>query len=359
MSPTKLYASGHNAWKQTMPNAKKQPNDIYNFSQIKGRLFDNIRDIQAYLSHTICEILGLLDIGLPYRSLADMVGRILVHVVPAGTTWTRPLPQGSIPSALRKLYSPDYSESYVLLTLAGNGKIAVKDHDGNLRMYESARRMVANANDCVTYPGVENIEQIIGYEVGFAALDSYGNVFTWGDERFPACLGRPVTADSPADFPHTVPDVGPQASGRIGKIAGNGYTLAAVTLSNRLYCWGGHPGKAPILRGLEIAPHRQNVRGKKVLDVGVGDSHLIVLTDDDKIMVIGDNTHGRLGIAADKATEWTEVDLELHGEVEAIMCVKAGPKNSFIIVASTDPGDDSDYSDDDDAEEEGYNLDTC
>ncbi|KAB5585834.1 regulator of chromosome condensation 1/beta-lactamase-inhibitor protein II [Coniochaeta sp. 2T2.1] len=327
MSPTKLYASGHNAWKQTMPDVQKQPNDIYSFSQIKGRLFDDIRDIQAFLSHTI------------------------FHVAPAGTTWTRPLPQGSMPRALRKLYGPEYNESYVLLTLAGNGKIAAKGHDGNLRMYESARRMLTDVNDCVTYPGVENIKQIVGYEVGFAALDSYGNVFTWGDERFPACLGRPVTADSPADFPHKVPNLGPQASRRVGKIAGNGYMLAAVTLSNCLYCWGGHPGKAPILRGLGTAPHRQNARGKKVLDVGVGDSHLIVLTDDDKIMVIGDNTHGQLGIAADKATEWTEVALELHGAVETIVCVKAGPTNSFIVVASMDPGDDLDYSVDDEDEE--------
>lgn len=74
-----------------------------------------------------------------------------------------------------------------------------------------------------------------------------------------------------------------------------------------------------------------DIDGKDISDVGVGDSHLIVLTEDDKVMVIGNNTNGQLGIAAEKATTWTQVVVEL-GDESTIMAVRAGPRNSFLIV---------------------------
>lgn len=37
---------------------------------------------------------------------------------------------------------------------------------------------------------LRNATQVVAYEVGFAALTPDGTVWTWGDSRYPGCLGR-------------------------------------------------------------------------------------------------------------------------------------------------------------------------
>lgn len=37
------------------------------------------------------------------------------------------------------------------------------------------------------------ITQLVAYATGFAALTATGEVWTWGDERYAACLGREPT----------------------------------------------------------------------------------------------------------------------------------------------------------------------
>ena len=49
--------------------------------------------------------------------------------------------------------------------------------------------------ETTTFAGFPRISQIVAYETGFAALGSDGRVWTWGDDRYPACLGRDVTAE--------------------------------------------------------------------------------------------------------------------------------------------------------------------
>jgi hypothetical protein len=39
------------------------------------------------------------------------------------------------------------------------------------------------------------IQQLLGYETGFVALTADGMVYTWGDERYALCLGRPVSPE--------------------------------------------------------------------------------------------------------------------------------------------------------------------
>lgn len=138
---------------------------------------------------------------------------------------------------------------------------------------------------------------------------------------------------SPADRPCLVPDLIDLPTGKIAKIAANGYVIAALTDGNDLYCWGGHAGQEPVIPGLNGTPNLVDIDGKEILDVAVGESHLIVLTEDDKVMVIGNNTYGQLGIGigAEKATTWTEVKPDL-GKESTVMAVRAGPKTSFLIV---------------------------
>lgn len=136
---------------------------------------------------------------------------------------------------------------------------------------------------------------------------------------------------SPADHPCLVRDLIDLPTGKIVKIAANGYVIAALTDGNDLYCWGGHAGQEPVIPGLNETPNLVDIDGEEILDVAVGESHLIVLTEDDKVMVIGNNTHGQLGIEAEKVTMWTEVKPDL-GKESTVMAVRAGPKTSFLIV---------------------------
>lgn len=42
-------------------------------------------------------------------------------------------------------------------------------------------------------PDKDGVSQFVAYAAGFAALTASGEVLTWGDERYAACLGREVT----------------------------------------------------------------------------------------------------------------------------------------------------------------------
>ena len=51
----------------------------------------------------------------------------------------------------------------------------------------------SNSNKSVPLPGLQDIVQLCAYDTGFVALSARGEVWTWGDERYPACLGRETT----------------------------------------------------------------------------------------------------------------------------------------------------------------------
>jgi hypothetical protein len=46
---------------------------------------------------------------------------------------------------------------------------------------------------CRRYGGFEEFNQIAANQTSFTALSSAGKVYTWGDARYEACLGRDVT----------------------------------------------------------------------------------------------------------------------------------------------------------------------
>ncbi len=82
-------------------------------------------------------------------------------------------------------------------------------------------------------------------------------------------------------------------------------------------------------------PTPLDLNGKDILDVGVGDGHVIVLTGDKKVYVIGEGGNGQLGLGQGMGTksleEWQEVNLKLEREREVVGVV-AGPKCSFVVV---------------------------
>ncbi|KUI57734.1 Regulator of chromosome condensation [Cytospora mali] len=177
----------------------------------------------------------------------------------------------------------------------------------------------------------EDLHQFTSYETGFAALTSAGDVYTWGDERYAACLGREVTEDTPAEQPALVTALQDLPTGPVSKIAAGGYMLAALTSGDDLYLWGGHPGRKAILADVADEPTPIDMDGRDIVDVAVGESHLVVLTTEGEVFVVGDNGNGQLGLPGKSVESWTRVELNLQDERRAVG-VAAGPRNSFIIV---------------------------
>lgn len=202
--------------------------------------------------------------------------------------------------------------------------------------------------DCFT--GFWGIIQIVSYDVGFAALAEDGAVWTWGDPRFPECLGRDI-ADTPAEQPGRVTSLDDLPTGPIIKLAAGGHVLAAVTSGHDLYCWGGYPGRKPVLpEGVtgEPAPivistlRNGNDEEADIVDVGMGDGHMIVLAADGTVFVIGSNANGQLGLGRDSNDNktlhtsedktppaWATVTELPPGQVTSVY---AGPRSSFVVV---------------------------
>ncbi|RYO86529.1 hypothetical protein DL766_003026 [Monosporascus sp. MC13-8B] len=105
-----------------------------------------------------------------------------------------------------------------------------------------------------SYPGLDEIVQLVAYETGFAALSMQGDVATWGDERYAASLGREVTQESPAEYPGAVRELEELPTGKIKKIVAGGYVVLGLTEGNDLYAWGGHPGRPALIEGISGSP---------------------------------------------------------------------------------------------------------
>ncbi|KAK4242100.1 E3 ubiquitin-protein ligase HERC2 [Achaetomium macrosporum] len=208
----------------------------------------------------------------------------------------------------------------------------VRDN-GTLHQYASIRNLLSNSPSH-TFPNFPDITQLVAYETGFAALSSTGQVWTWGDERYAACLGREPSDDSPADTPGLVPDLEDLPTGPVIKLVAGGYVLAALTAGNDLYCWG-HAGRSPILHDLSDTPSPVVIDDKDIVDVAVGDAHMLALTADGEVYVTGDNANGQLGLPGVRSTTtWTRIDLGsvLDAEEAVVTGLVAGPRNSFLIV---------------------------
>ncbi|ROW03953.1 hypothetical protein VSDG_00804 [Cytospora chrysosperma] len=194
-------------------------------------------------------------------------------------------------------------------------------------------------------------QQVVAYEAGFAALTPAGDVYTWGDERYAACLGRDVSSSSspsssssssypqgsgsgsvsPAGLPAPVAALRDLPTGPVVKVAAGGYLLAALTAGQDLYVWGGHPGRRALLAGVGDEPVPVDIGGRDIADVAVGESHVVVLAAGGEVFVIGNNANGQLGLPDKSVESWTRVGLDLQDGQRAVG-VAAGPRNTFIMV---------------------------
>ena len=126
------------------------------------------------------------------------------------------------------------------------------------------------------------------------------------------------------------------------KLSAGGYTVAALTKGGSIYAWGrqapGTSNGCPAISDLQGFPNYIEVCDEKdVRDFGFGDSHAIVLTTDDDVFVVGDNSSGQLGILHGAACQtWTKLEFE-RPPGHSIVGVAAGPRCSFIVTKSHAP----------------------
>lgn len=220
-------------------------------------------------------------------------------------------------------------DSFAHLAMAGNDQL-IESTPTHLKNYASLQDFQSKNSKDLGLP--EELQQIVANQTTFTALSKEGGrVYTWGDGRYPNCLGREVSRNCPAQVPSLVEDLVELPGGSIRKISSGGYVTAALTDDNDLYIWGGRAGQKAILEGLEGSPTPVDVEDEDVWDVSVGVNHIIAVTLDRKLFVVGEGANGQLGLDVKNLNEWKEVKLTL-GEGQRIMSVHAGYKSSFVLV---------------------------
>ncbi|KAK4454949.1 E3 ubiquitin-protein ligase HERC2 [Podospora aff. communis PSN243] len=331
--PMELHATGLNAWGQLHfgknDRSNDEPEDLSTFTRVLT-VDDGIEAVLPFPSYT------------------------LVHTKTSGILSTGLIPQDQLP--LTTLPHPSHSH----IAQASNGLSITNDiHPplANLSAFLPQPPWIPLST--LLPPTITGtITQLVSYTAGFAALTTSPSgdtqVYTWGDERYAACLGRDLPSSSSphaqndtntvetdahtlvdATTPGIVPDLSDLPTGPITKLAAGGYVLAALTAGRDLYVWG-HPGRAAAagLGGLGVSDEIMPVviEDFDIDDVAVGEAHVVVLTTSGEVFVIGSNSNGQLGLGGvECAEEWTRVAVE-KGE-GYVVGVAAGPKNSFLLVS--------------------------
>ncbi len=98
-----------------------------------------------------------------------------------------------------------------------------------------------------------------------------------------------------------------------------------------MYLWGGRAGQPKLLENLTGDPTPIDFDGD-VLDVAVGNDHMLALSTDHRLFVVGDGGNGQLGLEhCVRAEELKEVVLALKKNQRPVS-VHAGYKTSFVMV---------------------------
>lgn len=183
----------------------------------------------------------------------------------------------------------------------------------------------------VHLPGVVR-SQIVAGATHFAALiDS--SVYTWGDPRYPAPLGRMDPETRPPSSPATsVPGIvydleDLEDDEKVAKIAAGGYLTAALTNGGDCYIWGAQE------LGWSGRPVPVDLR---VIDVAVGEECVVLIAERDdggrEIWVRGHSRHGELGLGkVEEVKEWTKVLLDVPEDRKLVQVV-AGAKCVLLEV---------------------------
>lgn len=179
---------------------------------------------------------------------------------------------------------------------------------------------------------------LIANTATFLLRTDSGEVYSWGDARHQS-LGRSINDEGSiaADKPGLVDALGGL---RIRKIACGGWICAALSEDGALYIWGvGSPGG-----DLTIKPLREVGAGEvalvelaevdgevvDVVDVAVGDNHLVAIDERHRLWVVGSNSNGQLALDSQKVfiDDWTLVQSPEETTFHSVTC---GPKCTLVL----------------------------
>ena len=367
MAHSVLYASGFNAFGQLSSDSDKdlaEPTKLVTFQDN-----DDIKLLFAGWSETTFYQYGrgkrtgsILRLGstkitqeapLPdlVSGFGDHNGLLGVLSRKGGVAFTEEN-QVEAHTATADSLSDDETPGIAYLAVAGNGHVAViltsasspRTSILEFKSFDKFREWFDNEVNDLHGPSFSHavpgrVIQLVANVTGFVCLTRDGNVYTWGDARY-SSLGRSV-AETEAKSPGLVEAL---AGIQIKKIASDGWMTAALSEDGAVYLFGtGTPGTEHSLscldelNPLEAALVEIEEEGEPLdfLDVAVGDGHVLLLAQNGRVFVAGDNRNGQLGLgqkASGYIKDWREV---ITPGQHRCVAVFAGPKSSFFQIAET------------------------
>lgn len=259
--------------------------------------------------------------------------------------------------------STDSSPSIGRIALAGNGQISLTFkqapkgrlcHIQTFQSFEGFLQWFRDPASAQLDAGKQHFmiqgrpEQLVANTATFLLLMEDGEVYSWGDPRYRS-LGRSISNGSqseedsvPAERPGILHALGGL---KIVKVASGGWLSAALSADGVLYLWGADlPGTdrgIKCLREVGAAagevvlvdlPGGQGQESLDVLDVGIGDHHVAVVTEGKRLFMVGDNANGQLGLGDDGQTFHEDCkEVAVSSEVDSVVC---GPRSTFIFSKS-------------------------
>ncbi|KAG4031667.1 hypothetical protein MFRU_008g00320 [Monilinia fructicola] len=321
-----LWACGFNAWNQLQfeGDLSDEPKDLFTFKRVltsKGSL----------------RIIGT-SFSACLAAVSDDPSGSPEKVKAAGS------PDGFLQAHLEQINESRPPQNILTnATVAGNDKIA-SFTTNTLTQYSSLSAYLSKTTPEFEIP-LPNITQLVSNTTTFTALAQSGTVYTWGDERYPSRLGRETSSSAPAHKPSPLSSLTSLPTGSIHKLSSSGPLTAALTTGHDLYIWGTTitPSIIPELSQFPSSdnydPIPLDIKGADVLDFSIGENHMLVLTTEGEVYVIGENGNGQLGLGEDekgRCEEWRRVDLEFgEGAKKKCVGVWAGYKCSFVAVVDS------------------------
>ncbi|KAI9644172.1 hypothetical protein NHQ30_007525 [Ciborinia camelliae] len=340
-----LWACGFNAWNQLQfeGDLPDEPEDVFTFKRVlvsKGSIRIIGTSFSACLAAVSNEPLGSSEKIKVAGSPDGFFQAQLKHINDA----SKPPPDISINATLagNDIIAGNYHSNSVPVATNPNKLPAFTPT--TLTQYPSLPTYLSRANPDFVLP-LPHITQIVSNTTTFTALTREGSVYTWGDERYPTCLGREITPSNPAKKPTLLSSLTSLPTGPIRKLSSSGPLTAALTTGHDLYIWGTNntPSIIPELSSsssptayLDYDPIPLDINGVDILDFGIGENHMLVLTTEGELYVIGENGNGQLGLGEEekgRCEEWRLVNLQLEeGSRKRFVGVWAGYKCSFVVV---------------------------